>query len=104
MSVASHADAQQDYLISLLIQEQTRLRQTLDKVNATLATLIPSGPPKTMDREQLAEFIHVSPATISNWIALRKIPYHKANGAVFFVVDEIMRWSAEAAERRNGRR
>jgi excisionase family DNA binding protein len=44
---------------------------------------------------QAAEFCKVKEATIRNWASLKKIPAHRANGSLFFLVDELIEWSSK---------
>lgn len=93
----SHDEIQQTYVMAELIRTQAELRESLDRMNATLERLqadgLPQSLPKTITVEQAADFCKVKPSTIRNWASTGKIPCHKANGARFFIVGELIEWS-----------
>lgn len=89
----------QDFLIARLIETEAQLKESLDALNSTLATLKGNSLPKTLNREQVAELLHVTPGTVSNWVSTHKIPYRRAGRAIFFILDEVLQWSKPEPKR-----
>jgi len=91
------ADIERDYLIARMIETQAALNATLAAIQKELARIADERGaqhvPKTIKRDEAAELCGVRPETIDNWVSKGKIPYRKANGSVFFVLDEILQWT-----------
>jgi hypothetical protein len=83
-----------DLLISRLIERDAALQETLCNIGELLARLGAAHQvPATLDGDQVAAMFHVAPGTVDNWVSRDKIPYRKANGKVFFLLDELMAWT-----------
>jgi len=87
-----------DFLLSRLIEQQAQLRESIDTLARLLESLgkqgLPQSMPKTLTVKEVADLIHVEPGTVRNWMSARKIPFHRANGAVFFLLEELLEWTA----------
>ena len=92
-------EIQETFMIAELIKTLAELRETSEALTAAIQNLTTEGLPQTLPRtlnaDQAAEFCQVEPATIRNWASRGKIPYHKANGSMFFVVNELLEWSSK---------
>ena len=90
-------ELQETFVIAELIKTQAQLRDSMERLNAILSDIksagIPQSVPVTFDKEQVAEFLHVKPETIDNWVSKGHIPYRKASGRVFFILDELNEWT-----------
>lgn|SRR5262249_3203705 len=90
-------DIERDYLIARMIETQAALNDTLIKIQNELSRIADATGrervPKTIKRNEVAEFCGVRPETVDNWVSKGKIPYRKANGSVFFVLEEILQWT-----------
>jgi len=47
---------------------------------------------KLLDVKEIAEFLHVKPATLYQWAELGQIPCLKLNGCLRFDIEDIMKW------------
>jgi hypothetical protein len=96
MSV-DHQDIEQKFILSELIQEHAKLRESLGRLSEVLDKIAGARQvPTTLDRDQVAQLLHVAPGTVDNWVSRRKIPFRKANGSVFFLLDELLDWTKPA--------
>jgi len=90
--------AEHDFLLVRLIEQQAQLRESIDALARLLENLgkqgLPQAVPKTLTVKEVAELIHVEAGTVRNWMSARKIPFHRANGAVFFIFEELIEWTA----------
>jgi len=97
MSAVTREQAERDFLFARLIETQAELRNSLDALNEYLNRLaiaqITPKPPATVNARQAAELFKVSVGTIMNWVSRKKIPYRKANGSVFFLLEELLEWT-----------
>ena len=41
---------------------------------------------------ELSDFLEISPKTIRNWMAMRKIPFLKIGRNVYFPIDKLEKW------------
>ncbi|HYL98684.1 MAG TPA: helix-turn-helix domain-containing protein [Blastocatellia bacterium] len=91
-------DLRQEYLFAQLIERDADLKETLEKINNTLAKLVEERQlPKTISPDEVAAMFRVDTRTVRNWISANKIPYLRANGSVVFVLSEILEWARAQA-------
>jgi excisionase family DNA binding protein len=50
------------------------------------------GVPELMTAKELAEILRVAQKTVFGWVAKRKIPYVRVNGALRFAKRQIIAW------------
>jgi predicted DNA-binding transcriptional regulator AlpA len=90
-------DIERDYLIARMIETQAALNNTLVQIQKELSRIADAKGvermPRTIKRNEVAELCGVKPETVDNWVSKGKIPYRKANGSVFFVLEEILQWT-----------
>lgn len=48
--------------------------------------------------EDLAEMLRVEPRTVYSWVSKGSVPFRKAGRRTVFLLDEILEWTAEAAQ------
>ncbi|HET9531604.1 MAG TPA: helix-turn-helix domain-containing protein [Blastocatellia bacterium] len=86
-----------NYLLARVIEMESKLDCTLDRLNTTLEQLLKSVIPTTLPQmltvEQVAELYQVAERTVNGWVQERRIPFHRAGGAVRFRLDELLEWS-----------
>jgi len=89
-----------DFLIAQLIERDAALRDALESLKDALLTLANVRQvPVTLTGRDVAAMLHVKPGTVANWVSRGKIPFRRANGAVFFVLDELMNWTKPESEK-----
>src|SRR5262249_33903788 len=92
------------YLLSRLVEMETRLKLNLDKLTATLDRLsnlvVPANLPRFLSPEQIADVLGVKGSAIYSWISDGKIPYRRVGKLPRFVLEDVMAWSIPA----NGKR
>ena len=55
---------------------------------------------KPMNRNELAEYLSISPVTVSDWMK-KGLPYRRMHGRVFFMKDEVMAAMGSFNHRKN---
>ena len=95
MSAINANSIREDFLLSRFIETESQLREAVLQLTSRLEELAAdrSKPPRTLTREEVAAMYGVTPSTISNWVSNKKVPHHKAGGAVVFMLDELLAWS-----------
>jgi excisionase family DNA binding protein len=89
--------AESSYLLSRLVEMETRLNVNLDKLTATLDSfsklVVPANLPRLLTPEQVAELLVVKPGAVYKWVSEGKIPFRRAGTKPRFVLDEILAWT-----------
>jgi excisionase family DNA binding protein len=89
--------AENTYLLARVVEMESRLDCTLDRLTATLEQLLKSVTPTTLPKmltvEQVAQLYQVAERTVNGWVQERRIPFHRAGGAIRFRLDELLEWS-----------
>lgn len=92
--------AENDYLLARVVEMESKLNATLERLTATLELLaknvIPTTLPQMLTVKQVAALYQVSESTVNGWVQGGRIPHHKAGGSVRFRLDELMEWSKPA--------
>jgi len=58
------------------------------------------GQEKPMNRKEMAEYLSISPVTVSDWMK-KGLPYRRMHGRVFFMKDEVMASMGSFNHRKN---
>jgi hypothetical protein len=91
-----------DFLTAEFIKSQAELRETLAAINENLKRLADQRDgqraPETILVRDVAKMFHVEEGTVYNWVSTGKIPFRKANGATFFLLDELLAWTKPVAK------
>ena len=95
--------AENSYLLARLVEMETRLNATLDRVAASLdnigKTLAETKLPRFLKVEQVAELFQVSPSVVYKWVADDLIPHRKAVNQLRFNLEEIEAWTVPEGAR-----
>jgi len=54
--------------------------------------------PRFLTVEDPAEMLRVEPRTVYSWVSKGSVPFRKAGRRTVFLLDEILEWTAEAAQ------
>jgi excisionase family DNA binding protein len=98
--------AENTYLLSRLVEMETRLNTNLDKpagaVDRLSKLVIPAHVPRLLTPEQVADMLAVKPGAVYKWVSEGSIPYRRAGSKPRFLLHEILAWTApDQAEKRS---
>jgi excisionase family DNA binding protein len=51
--------------------------------------------PQFLTVEEVAQLLRVSPRSVYDWVSQGQIPFRKAGRRTIFLLDEILKWTAE---------
>ena len=89
--------AENSYLLTRMIEMESKLDGTLTLLNSTLEQLqkivIPTTLPQMLTVEQVASLYKISERTVNGWVQERRIPFHRPGGAIRFSLKELLEWS-----------
>lgn len=82
-----------------VMERLNQLQLSLDKVERTLATIVPTTvqarqtiEPGYLDLVQAADYLHTPAATVRRWARLKGLPYHKLGKELLFKVKDLDAW------------
>ncbi len=57
---------------------------------------------ETMNRQEAAAFLKITPGTLKNWVAQGKydVPFHKAGGRLIFFKAELEAWIRKSGKKK----